>query len=347
MAPGAVLLSAASEVTRVHYYVHGRGRGHATRSRPIIAALRARGHLVTVFAGRDAQPVFDGDCLPVQSLPPGFDGRLVARYRTRVRSACVAVQQAHAGLIVSDGDMPAVRAARSLGVPSIAVGHGLVFARCQRPPGVPRRPWWNEGFKARLASLGATRCVAVNFMDLAPVDPTRTTVARPHFDAFPQRTSTEDGPVICYFRDGDGETIARTLAVHGCRVLLFGAPSAPPVPGISRVPFGREAFDDAMGRARAVVSSAGSQLMSECLSRRIPQLALYAERDDEQRLNGHMLSALACPSLALSRAHCGDQDIAEFVEGLPAAQDATAWPSGNLPSVDVVEAVLDQVQRLT
>ncbi|MCA9706868.1 MAG: hypothetical protein KDK70_13530 [Myxococcales bacterium] len=65
---------------RIHYYVHGRGRGHATRSRAVIDRLRAAGHEVVTFAGADALPLLrdHGPTRPVRSLLPQ-DGRGLPR----------------------------------------------------------------------------------------------------------------------------------------------------------------------------------------------------------------------------------------------------------------------------
>ena len=59
--------------------------------------------------------------------------------------------------------------------------------------------------------------------------------------------------------------------------------------GIRHEPLSRERFSYVQRIARAVVASAGSQLISECVAHGTPLLALHAPEDDEQALNVAML----------------------------------------------------------
>ena len=56
-------------------------------------------------------------------------------------------------------------------------------------------------------------------------------------------------------------------------------------------PLERSAFLEALGCTRAVVASAGSQLISECAASGIPLFALHAANDDEQRINVALVKA--------------------------------------------------------
>ena len=73
----------------IHYYVHGRGRGHATRSLAVVETLRAAGHHVSVFAGQGAAPFFerDPDLLAVDSLMPGDGLQTFGKLARRLRLA--------------------------------------------------------------------------------------------------------------------------------------------------------------------------------------------------------------------------------------------------------------------
>lgn len=257
----------------------------------MIGALRRDGHRVRVFAGPDAYPLLrevEADAVArVESLPPAVSWsglRLLARRtltdRERLRHDGVA-------LVVSDGDLPSLVAARLCGVPSIAVGHGLVFGECVRPHGLPRQPWLREALKARASSAFATAKVAVNFVPLVPADP-RVVVARSPLEPdLPRREATDDGRVICYFRDG-APAVVEALRTRGYRPVLFTARAEEHAEPDVR-PLARGPFVAALARARAVVASAGSQLIAECVALRVPLFALYREDDDEQRLNVAML----------------------------------------------------------
>lgn len=321
----------------LHYYVHGRGRGHASRSRAVIARLQQAGHEVIAFAGRDARALLR-DRVPtrsVRSLLPGQGlgtGPLVA---ARVREAAAALRHDDARLVISDGDLPGLLAARLLRRPSIAVGHGLVFLCCERPPSLPAAPWRREAIKAGVSSVGASRRVAVGFV---PLPVRRGRLARPALE-LPEIRRTPDGPVLCYFRDGASVPLQRHLAAlsRDMPVILF-ATEPPVVPGIEHELPSRERFVEVLARARAVVASAGSQLISECVALGTPQWAGYRPDDDEQALNVAMLREAGlgdgCPLPELDEAR------------LRAFLARPASPPSRWDAPDVATAVLEEVDEL-
>ena len=335
----------------IHYYIHGRGRGHATRSLVVIRTLRAAGHAVRIFAGEDAQPVFPGDHTPVLSLPKGLGPRVPGLLVRRVQAAGAALLEDRPQLIVSDGDLPPMIAGRGR-VPTLALGHGLVFSHCRRPDGAPRGPWLREALKARLASFGASHCVAVNFAQLSPHRPARTTIARPALpaDGAPAVSPSAEvvrlaaqRPVLCYFRDDNGEAVVRAAVESEVPVVLFGRNQRGRVPGVMELPFSADDFRYLLSNARAVLSSAGSQLMSECLFHGIPQLALYRAADDEQRLNAYMLRSVASCSRGQEIASCTTADVVDFIAGLP--QTRPTRPEG-MPVLPVDAVILKLVEAI-
>ena len=78
------------------------------------------------------------------------------------------------------------------------------------------------------------------------------------------------------------------LVELGVRPVVFAA-RAPQIEGVEYETQGRERFIERMASARVVVSSAGSQLISECVGLGVPILAMYERSDDEQRLNAAMV----------------------------------------------------------
>lgn len=280
-------------MARIRYVVHGRGRGHATRALAVIGRLEAKGHQVTIAAGRDAIALLsegrDAAIEEARSLMPrmGVSATLKGLF-TRVSTERLALARDDIEALISDGDMPSVLAAKLIGCPSIAIGHGLVFSHGKPPTSVSSKLWAREGRKARAASWTSTRQVAVNF---TPVAPSVSTVimARPEIRPALVRAPRGDR-VVAYFRDDNGEAALRALVEAGQRPLLFSdAPCS--VEGVEVSPRDPEAFTEALCRARAVVSSAGSQLISECVHLGVPQYALFEEGDHEQALNVQMLTA--------------------------------------------------------
>lgn len=328
--PSAPRRSTSQTGRTVHYYVHGRGRGHATRSLEVIRALRQRGERVLVFAGEDAFPVLAeavDTCRPVPSLPPkpSFSG--LTLFVSRIEAALVAARSNPPHVLVSDGDHPAVVAGRTVGAPVIAVGHGLVFSHCVRPPSVSRRAWRREARKAALSSFPANAHVAVSFIPLEPRGRS-TVVARPGLDPrlqCPVLVRAPDAPrtVLAYFRDENGDeaiSVVRAALHPKDRIIMFGAK---PVSGAEIRKRDRADFLGALLHADVVVASAGSQLISECLSLGRPLFALYHPADDEQRLNVEMLAAAGggqgCPIDPLDR-----EALATFVR-TPPSPPPTQW----------------------
>lgn len=268
----------------IHYYVHGRGRGHASRARDILRALARHGIEVELFGGGDAADLLAGH----------------PRWRTRagVRPGPLSVPTlgAHAlrdvvtfrrrrpHLVVSDGDQPSLLAARLLGIPSVAVGHDLALTACELPAGV--NGWWRLQQAINvLPVFAADRWVAVHFL---PVRAARAhvSVARPDCAELAVAEDPDDR-VLCYFRDGNGARVVQLLVAAGARVAWFGA-GARPSRDVQALPFDAQAFRAALPRARAVVASAGSNLLAECVALDKPLLALHRARDSEQALNGEL-----------------------------------------------------------
>jgi len=322
----------------VHYYVHGRGRGHATRSRAVISRLRDAGLDVVAFAGEAAEPLLRDHVTThaVRSLLPTAGREAPRLVASRVRAAVTALRRERADLVISDGDLPGTLAARVAGRPSIAVGHGLVFLCCARPPGTPAGPWRREALKAAVSTLGAQRRIAVGFV---PLPVRRGRLARPSLEP-PLTTATPrtpHGPLLCYFRDGAPKALLERLAALPHPVILF-ATHDPRVPGIHHEPPARARFVETLASARAVVATAGSQLIGECVALGVPLLALHAEGDDEQRLNVAMLRDAGLGDGA-PLAELDDARLHAFLARPPAAPLSWSAP-------DVATAVLDEAQVL-
>lgn len=336
---------AARPMPLVHYYVHGRGRGHATRSRAVITRLREAGLEVVAFAGEDAEPLLRDfvNTHPVRSLLPTAGRQAPRLLVARVRAAISALRRDRAELVISDGDLPGTLAARATGRPSIAVGHGLVFFCCARPPGAPASPWRREALKAAASTLGAQRRIAVGFV---PLPVRRGRLARPALEpplaaATPR---TPGGPLLCYFRDGAPAALLERLAAQHHPVILF-APHDPGVPGIHHEPPSRARFVEVLSAARAVVATAGSQLIGECVALGVPLLALHAEGDDEQQLNVAMLRDAGLgdggPLPALDPPH-----LQAFLARLQALLDHPPVASPAWSAPDVATAVLEEARAL-
>jgi hypothetical protein len=246
-------------------------------------------HAVRVFGAGAAVTVLTGQA-PVESIEPYAPGPGMARaFGTRFLEDRGRLRAVAPRLVVSDGDGPSVHAAWSLGIPVLAVGHGMVFRHARLPSGLPLTGRFREAINAGSSSWPAKRRVVVHF---APAEPaTRgTVIARPDLDPSGCVARQREDFVLAYFRDDDGMGALAALAARGHRVVWFGTPGRAPR-GVEVLPPDVEAFRDALTRCRAVVGSAGNHLPAECAMMGIPMLAMHRRGDAEHAMNARLIEA--------------------------------------------------------
>ena len=275
-------------MTRIAYFVHGRGRGHAVRTRAVLKRLRPSDE-VRLFCEGQAFDVLSHyqaaeevlTYAPGKGMTRSFRLRLLGdRRRLRDWPPCV---------VVSDGDAPSVHAAWSLGVPVLAVGHGLVFRHTRLGARLEWRKLLREAINAGSSSWPAARRIAVHF---APVEPSTpgTHVVRPDLRVPVEPNRPREDFILAYFRDDNGTDALEQLRARGHRIVLFGRPPHAPRGVEVREPE-VGAFTDALARCKAAVGSAGNQLPAECAMFGIPMLALHRRDDSEQEMNARLIEA--------------------------------------------------------
>ncbi len=275
-------------MNRIAYFVHGRGKGHAVRSRVVLDRLRER-YDVQLFCAGDSWDLL-GDLESAVSIPACVPGRnMIRSFATRLRDDRARLRDDAPDLVVSDGDGPSVHAARSLDIPVVAVGHGLIFRHTHVGTALPLDKRAREIVNAASSSWPAGRRVAVHF---APVRPRTvgTYVARPDLRTTRVPPEGREDFLLAYFRDGNGMGVLEQLARRGHRVVLFGESVGAPY-GVEVHRCDERAFAEALGRARAVVGSAGNHLPAECAMLGIPMLALHRDDDPEHEMNARLIEA--------------------------------------------------------
>lgn len=325
----------------IHYYVHGRGRGHGTRTLQVVQTLEKAGFAVRIFAGEDPLAMIR-EVHPVEaaaSLLPGRPFQWPLLLRNRIRAARAAIREERPLSLISDGDLPSLLAARIENIPSLAVGHAEVFGQTKRPKSAPRIPWFKEKLVAKISAFSAQHHVAVGFVHTEPLN-RRTHMAGPAVVPILRKSpSTMDA--VCYFRDDNGDQVVDTLLDLGLRVTLFTKTGTPYGNAAVR-PLNRKEFLSALAQTRMVVASAGSQLISECTVSGLPLFALYRQNDNEQRLNVALLK-----TAGLGDGMCFENftpaRLRAFVEN---RQDTAPSPSMARPRNTVDKVVLDLIYTL-
>jgi UDP-N-acetylglucosamine--N-acetylmuramyl-(pentapeptide) pyrophosphoryl-undecaprenol N-acetylglucosamine transferase len=325
-----------SLVPRLAYFVHGRGRGHASRAVSLVPALRTAGHDVVVFAGGDAADLLaDPRLRAAQPLLPGWAG--VRAAPSRLVGDLRALRELRPDAVIVDGDLPSAVAARVLRLPSIAVGHDLVFSRCRLPPGLPRhqlRAERRSSFVQSRAPVG----VAVHFLPIAAARP-RTYVARPALRPELTGPVTRGEHLVAYFRDRNGDDAIRRAAARGARVICFGQELAG-IPGVEARPFDAAGFAAALRGARGVIASAGSNVLAECVMLGKPALVLHHAGVAEPALNARMAET-AGVAIGASFEGLGDPVVARFLDRLGKSDFARIDLAAALP--DAATATLTAV----
>lgn len=316
-------------MARVSLVVHGRGRGHASRALACARALTDAGHALHVFASGDAAPVLsDEHSARFTSIPivrPGLGAP--AGWLRRLTSDAARFTDADPQCFVTDGDQPTLVLARRRRIASVAVDHGLALTHSRLPITPPARMRVYERLNNAPLAL-ADRLIAVHFLPFTASHP-RVAVARPDLRDDLRGPVTRDGFFLAYFRDANGTRPLELALAAGAEVIGFGDHD-PGLPGLRFHRPDRAAFAELLRRCDGVITSAGSNVLAECVMLGKPVLALHRRGDGEQALNARLaehagvavarsFEALTPGDLAsfLARARAGDFTALDLAAALP------------------------------
>lgn len=334
-------------MARIDYAVHGHGRGHASRARAVIARLLSEGHRVQVFAGGDGVSLL-ADLAEVRPRAPLLPGRGAVRaLLSRGHEDAARLRSERPDLVITDGDQAIVLGARRAGVPSLAIGHDLVFSACVLPRGLPPLSLVRERLNSVVPTRLADARIAVHFLPLEarlantrvarPLTPPDLASPRDEADA---RALPSEPFLLAYLSDGDRDAIVARLAEADLDVVVFG--EGVRARGRVRVePVSRERFVAHLRRAQGVVATAGSNVLAECVLTQKPVLALHTGVHHEQALNAALVARakvgdalriadLTVPSIRAFTARAAAQSFAHVdLAGALAPLDEVALESVN------------------
>ena len=325
---------------RIAYFVHGRGKGHAIRTRAIFGALGPSYETRVFCAGEAWDTLEDLPC--TQPILPCMPGRgMIRTFKLRFHADRERFRRWRPDLVVSDGDGPSVNAAKSLGIPVVSVGHGLILHHTRLPEALPWHSHLREVLNVASSSWPACRRVAVHF---APVEPRTegTLIARPDLRSEADLHLAREDFIVAYFRDGNGATVLEQLARRGHRVRLFGQARSVPR-GVELHPPDVTAFGKSLSRCRAVVGSAGNHLPAECAMLGIPMLALHRKHDPEHELNARLVEAAGI-GVAAAVDCCSPDIIQRFEAEFDKPREGLAARTRAMPPAsEVVPRAIDEL----
>jgi uncharacterized protein (TIGR00661 family) len=298
---------------RIAYGVMGYGRGHAMRTMSVLPALMAQ-HEVTVFAGGDAYevlaPRFPTVRIPIIGYQYSAAGthslpKTVARNFSPMSDllfggagmAAVEREFVARGInaVISDSEAWTHRVAQRLKIPRISFDHVGIIAYCK--PHFPPDLWalgMRDAWGYRALMGVPERILVSSFYPAEPAHPQVRVIGPMLRDEVLKATPKNGDYLLAYFNKGEHQYLPhvdRALKLLDLPVVVYGTPHrgrdeqldfrAPSVEGFVR---------DLAG-CRAVLSTAGNQLIGEAIHFGKPILAL-PEPAFEQRLNAHMIERM-------------------------------------------------------
>lgn len=292
---------------RILYGVHGYGRGHATRSLAILDEL-AQTHQVLVLAGGDAYAAMSSRYQVVRIPTLGFaygarSGRR-SNWQTFRRNVSAVLDLGWRGpicdmvadqfaefepdVVISDAEAFTHHVAGRLGVPRIGVDHIGILAHCRPQIEWRDRPGaWIDTATYRILIGKPDRVIVSSFYPAIPRHPGVCVVGTmPRRELF-ALASRDAGYLLAYFNKGChqlGPHVLNTLSTCGLPVRIYGTDQIGRQGSLEFRPLSNLPFLEDLAGARAVISTAGNQLMGEALYLNKPVLVI-PEDCVEQRMN--------------------------------------------------------------
>lgn len=296
---------------RIAYGVFGYGRGHATRTASVLPDL-CRRHEVQLFAGGDAydqlSPQYPVVRIPTLGYGYGPDGKTTA-WRTLCKNAWHILEMVFHGpefqlvrdavldfrpdILISDAEPWTHRVARHLKIPRIGFDHFGIMVYCK-----PRIPL-GDRIRSRRDVLvyrwlmgKPDRIIVSSFYHARPRWPRVRVIGPLLRDEVLNAHPTRGDYLLAYFNKGQHQfapRVEQTLRDVGLPVRIYGVPRHGTDGPLSYRPASNVPFVEDMAGCRAIVSTAGNQLVGEAVHLGKPMLVM-PEASVEQRLNASSLA---------------------------------------------------------
>ncbi len=298
---------------RIAYGVMGYGRGHATRSSAALTALQ-REHEVTLFTSGDAYDmlaqrfntvripmigyVYDsaGRWSVTKTITGNFGGAADLLFRGKgVQTVEREFRERGIELVISDSEAWTHRAAQNLKIPRISFDHVGIIAWCK--PHFPddlMLTGLRDGWGYRTLMGQPDRILISSFYPAEPKSPTTRLVGPILREELDRITPSENNFLLAYFNRGDRQFhphIEQALRQLELPVVIYGTTRVGVSESLDFRAIDGAAFVRDLAACRAVIATAGSQLIGEALHFGKPFLAL-PERAFEQQLNARTLERM-------------------------------------------------------
>lgn len=295
---------------RIAYGIFGYGRGHATRSAAVIPELASR-HDVRIFAGGDAYdqlaPQYPITRIPLLGYRYTKRGT-ISTWKTAKENAYqvldmllhgpqfaqvqAAVEEFQPHLIISDAEPWMHRVARRLRIPRIGFDHFGIMVYCK--PHIPlgdRIRSRRDVLVYRWLMGKPDRIIVSSFYHAKPRWPRVRVIGPLLRDEVLSAAPTRGEHLLVYFNKGAYQFMPHiefALKASGLPCRIYGTPRRGVEGRLTYLPMSNQPFVEDMAGCRAIISTAGNQLVGEAVHLGKPMLVM-PERSVEQRLNASSL----------------------------------------------------------
>lgn len=295
---------------RIAYGIFGYGRGHATRAASVLPSLCER-HQVRIFAGGDAYDQLSPQ-YAVARIPTigyrynehgGISAWLTARengwhvldmllHGPQFKQVRDAVEDFAPDLVISDAEPWMHRIARHLKIPRIGFDHFGIMVYCK--PHIPfgdRILSRRDVFVYRWLMGKPDRIIVSSFYHAEPRWPRVRVIGPLLRDEVLGATPTRGEHLLVYFNKGAYQfkpNIEHALRAADLPCRIYGTARRGVEGKLSFLPMGNAGFVEDMASCRAIISTAGNQLVGEAVHLGKPMLVM-PEDCVEQRLNASSL----------------------------------------------------------
>jgi len=327
--------------------VSGEGRGHAARAQVLVDLLKEEHRLVIYAYGaaldllKSEQRHRDVEVRPIPGMRFAYNQRgQLAPLRTlagalpfltqmsgRAVELARTLEREHADLVISDFEPLLGRAGNLAGLPVVAIDHQQFLRHydlSQLPGPLQKKAAHLTPFvSAYYKKLTASVISAFFFPQLKitsrqhPIVQAGVLLRSELIGADPQ----VGDHLVAYLRRDAPPDVLRALSASQLPIRVYGTQRTGQFGQLSFHAIERRRFVDDLCTSRALISSAGNQVIGEALFLRKPVLCYPEPGNIEQAINGHFLQASAQGCSA--PVECWNAKfIRDFVEKLPTFVDA-------------------------
>jgi uncharacterized protein (TIGR00661 family) len=300
-------------MSKILYSLCGDGRGHATRVRTIVEVLRQNNDIV-IYAPWDAYdllaPVYEGTEVDVRRIPCLhllYNSRQKIHYwktiwqglsylyqaPSLIRKLQEEIEREQPDLIITDYEPLLPRAVERYDVPHISLNHQHFLVACDLSslPTYLRHHTilMREVVKRYTRNQDETIISSFYFPPLKPGYEYCTQIGvllRP--EIIQAQIETKDH-IVVYMRRYATPSVMAALRECGCEVRIYGLGALPSSGTLKFFDVDPYRFIEDLSTSRALVCTAGNQLVGEAFYLEKPVLALPEHGNYEQHINAHFV----------------------------------------------------------